>query len=126
MSGFLFFDDIPLTGGTRQATISHKGFLFSNFAAKILHKFQSNFHKILVKFPQNLTQICCKAFCTNFSQICTETHLIVLFRFHHFHLKCPFLRNVLISRRSGFQSFGQKQYLPLRKPFSLMDPSEIY
>ena len=29
-----FFDDIPLTE-SRQATISHKGFLFSNFAANL-------------------------------------------------------------------------------------------
>ena len=29
-----FFDDIPLTD-SRQATISHKGFLFSNFAANL-------------------------------------------------------------------------------------------
>ena len=59
LSGSLFFDDIPLTGGTRQATISHKGFLFSNFAAKL-------FAQISIKFPQNFSQISTK-FQSNFT-----------------------------------------------------------
>ena len=60
MSGSLFFDDIPLTGGTRQATISHKGFLFSNFAAKLFAqfsiKFLQNFSQISTKFYSNLQE----------------------------------------------------------------------
>ena len=55
LSGSLFFDDIPLTGGSRQATISHKGFLFSNFAAKL-------FAQISIKFPQNFSQISTKSY----------------------------------------------------------------
>ena len=48
-----FFDDIPLTD-SRQATISHKGFLFSNFAANLSRQ-------IIVKAFMK------KAFLANFS-----------------------------------------------------------